>query len=185
MITYGKANSKNDLEGILKLQKINLTKGLSAEEIQQQGFVTVDHSYEQLKNLNDHENHIIAKDGDEVVGYVLAMTVLSRQEIPILVPMFDVFDSVLYEGKKLSGYRYLVVGQVCVDKNYRGKGIFDQAYATYKDQYQGKYDFAITEIATTNQRSLNAHKRIGFEEVHMYKDPNETDWIVVVWDWMK
>src|SRR5437867_1650261 len=152
MITYIPVTTINDLEGILQLQKANLTRSLTADEIQSQGFVTVDHSYEQLKKLNDQEKHIVAKDKDKVIGYVLAMTPVSKNEIPILIPMFNVFDTIIYKGKKITAYNYVIVGQVCVDKAYRGQGIFDNCYAAYKKYYDGKYDFAITEIASTNIR---------------------------------
>ena len=183
MITYTTVNSKSDLEGILKIQKSNLSQNLNSDEIQSQGFVTVDHTYDLLKKLNDHEKHIIAKDRDKVIGYVLAMTKHSKFDIPILFPMFDVFDAVLYKGKKISDYNYILVGQVCIDKEYRGQGVFDDCYTAYRKFYEDKYDFAITEIANTNSRSLNAHKRIGFEEAYSYFGPDETEWIIVLWDW--
>jgi L-amino acid N-acyltransferase YncA len=183
MLTFTKATSTSDLEGILLLQKKNLAQGLSSEEIQSQGFVTVNHTFDQLKNLNDIEKHVIAKDGDQVVGYALAMTQQSKSEIPILLPMFEVFDKIIFSGKEISSYNYMVVGQVCVDKAYRGHGIFDQNYGAYKKYYQDNYDFAITEIASTNTRSLQAHRRIGFKEINSYFAPDKTEWIVVVWDW--
>ena len=104
MIVYTTANSKDDLEGILHLQKRNLAAGLTRDEIQSQGFVTVDHSYEQLKALNDHEKHVIAKDNYKVVGYLLAMTKQSRFDIPVLIPMFELFDTLSYGNKNISGY---------------------------------------------------------------------------------
>ncbi|MEO9022757.1 MAG: GNAT family N-acetyltransferase [Ginsengibacter sp.] len=183
MINYTTATTSKDLEGILALQKANLAKGLTTEEIQSQGFVTVAHSYEQLKKLNDIENHIIASDNDIIAGYVLAMTQQSKSDIPILLPMFKTFESLVYENKKIADYNYLVVGQVCIDKRYRGKGIFDKCYSAYKKRYNRKYDFAITEIVNTNLRSLNAHKRIGFKEIHSYQTSDNTEWIVLLWDW--
>lgn len=183
MITYTAANSKNDLEGILKLQKANLPQGLTPDEIRSQGFVTVNHSFDLLAKLNDLEKHIIAKDKEQVVGYVLAMTQHSRYDIPILIPMFDVFDAVRYNGKTISEYNYLIIGQVCVDKEYRGQGVFDNCYAAYREHYSGKYDFAITEIASSNPRSINAHKRVGFKEINSYTDPDGTEWVIVVWNW--
>ena len=183
MITYTTANSKSDLEGILKLQKSNLPKNLNPEEIQTQVFVTVDHSYDLLKKMNDIEKHIIAKEQDKIIKYVLAMTKHSRFEISILLPMFNVLDSVPYKKQKISDYDYMLVGQVCVDKKYRGQGIFDKCYNYYREVYSKKYEFAITEIATQNFRSLNAHKRIGFEEIHSYIGPDKTEWIVVLWEW--
>ena len=183
MLVFDTSNSKKDLDGILDLQKTNLAANLTLEEIQSQGFVTVQHTYDVLKKLNDIEKHVIAKDDDKVIGYVLAMTEHSKFDIPILISMFEIFDMMLYHNKKMSAYHYVIVGQVCVHKAYRGQGIFENCYAAYKERYQQKYDFAITEIAHTNTRSLNAHKRIGFKEIHSYVGPDRTAWIVVIWDW--
>lgn len=185
MITYTTSKTTAELEGILQLQKANLAQELPQEEIQSQGFVTVHHSYDQLTQLNDIEQHLIAKDGDQVIGYLLAMTAASKHDLPILIPMFEAFDDIDYLGKKISAYHYLVVGQVCIGKEYRGQGILDQCYAAYKEFFSPRYDFAITEIARHNPRSLNAHKRIGFVEIHEYTDPEGTEWVVVVWDWGK
>jgi hypothetical protein len=184
MVTCTTANSTTDLEGIFALQKTNLAKNLSQEEIQSQGFVTVDHSYDQLRKLNDIEKHVIAKDNDKVVAYVLAMTKKSGNDIPILIPMFEAFDKIVFKGKPVNRWKYIVVGQVCVDKAYRGTGVFDQCYAEYKKAYGKKYDFVITEIAASNTRSLQAHKRIGFKEIDSYLAPDKTQWIVVVWEWL-
>ncbi len=183
MITYKLSDSTAELAGILKLQKENLARNLSAAEIQSQGFVTVDHSYDQLKKLNDFEKHLIAKDNDAVVGYVLAMTQQSKFDLPVLVPMFELFENILYENKKISACNYLVIGQVCVSKAYRGMGIFDRSYAAYKKFYSHTYDFAITEIAASNTRSLNAHKRIGFKDIYRYTGPDNIEWVVVLWNW--
>jgi ribosomal protein S18 acetylase RimI-like enzyme len=183
MVIYTTSDSKNDLEGILALQKRNLAASLTKDEILSQGFVTVDHSYDQLARLNDHEKHVIAKDKEKVIGYLLAMTKQFRFDIPVLIPMFDLFDTISYNDKKISEYNYLVVGQVCIDKAYRGQGVLDHCYAAYREHYITKYDFTITEIAGTNLRSLKAHKRIGFKEINTYLSPDKTEWVVVLWDW--
>ncbi len=183
MEMYTTSTTEEDLLGILSLQKSNLAINLTKDEISSQGFVTVKHSYASLMKLNEIENHIVAKDGDKVVAYVLAMTKKSQFDIPVLEPMFDEFNNVVFEGRPISTYNYIVIGQVCVDKNYRGKGIFDKCYSTYKDHFSRKYDFAITDIASTNLRSLQAHKRIGFKEIHKYTSPDKTEWIIVLWNW--
>lgn len=183
MIDYTIATSEKDLIGILSLQAKNLIKSLSKSEAETQGFVTVEHSYSLLKQLNDTERHIIAKEHDKVIGYVLSMTKNSRSEIPMLYPMFKIFDQTVYNGQTISERDYIIVGQVCVDKDFRGKGIFDKCYNSFKHFHKDKYDFAITEIAEANLRSLNAHKRIGFTELTSYNDSNNINWIVVIWDW--
>lgn len=183
MITYTTASSDGDLQKILDLQKRNLYTALTEEYRKDQGFVTVSHRFQDLKKMNDAEQSIIAREGEKIVAYVLAMTQLSRNDIPVLVPMFEMFDEVQYLDKPVATYNYLVVGQVCVDETYRGKGIFDNSYTAYKNHFQHKYDFAITEIAARNSRSLYAHQRIGFKEIHRYIAPDGIEWIIVIWDW--
>lgn len=177
------SQTDQDLVQILELQKKNLAQSLSQEEIIQEGFVTVHHSFEGLKKMNGYEQSIIAKENDIVVAYLLAMTQQSKYDIPILAPMFEVFNQVVYRGKKISEFHYLVVGQVCVAKEFRGKGILDECYREYEKRFGGNYDFAITEIAQKNGRSMKAHERIGFKTIHQYRESNGTDWNIVVWDW--
>ncbi len=183
MIVYTTVKSREEILEVLDLQKINLQQNLTKEEIKTQGFVTVIHSYDTLKRMNDIEQSIIAKNNDEVIGYLLAMTRKSKNDIPVLIPMFDAFDNVIYDNKKISVYKYIVVGQVCIAKEWRGQGILDDCYMAYKKHFSDKYDFAITEIQSKNKRSVNAHLRIGFKVIHSYKDLDGIEWDIVLWDW--
>lgn len=185
MIHYTRASTDAELNGILKLQKQNLPSSLTEEEIRSQGFVTVVHSFEELKKLNDIESHIVARENDKVVAYLLAMTQQSQEVIPVLQPMFETFSRIPFAGKTVADFCYIVVGQVCVDKAYRGQGILDNCYHHYHETFQKKYDFAITEIDAANPRSLNAHKRVGFDEVYRYTALNGVEWVIVLWDWNK
>ena len=183
MLTYNTANTKSDLEGILSLQKVNLSEALTKEEMQSQGFVTVSHSYAQLEKLNNVEKHLIAKSNGIVIGYVLAMTQQSKFDLPILRHMFDIFDDIIYNGKRVCDFNYVVVGQACIDKDYRGQGVIDNLYFNYKDYFSNRFDFAITGIASTNSRSLYVHRRVGFKKIHTYLDANNCEWVVVLWSW--
>lgn len=183
LMIFTTSQTDQDLLQILDLQKRNLAQSLTPEEIDQEGFVTVHHSFEGLKKMNGYEQSVIAKEGGMVVAYLLAMTQQSKYDIPILAPMFEVFNQVLYQGKKISEFNYLVVGQVCVAKEFRGKGVLDECYREYKRRFGKKYDFAITEIAQKNGRSMKAHERIGFKIIHQYRESNGVDWNIVVWDW--
>lgn len=183
MIVFTASQNDKDLTGILNLQRNNLARNLQQEEIRSQGFVTVLHRLEDLQKMNTIERHIIAKDNDSVIAYLLAMTEKSKFDIPVLVPMFELFESIRYKNRLLSQYNYMVVGQVCVDKKYRGQGVLDKCYDLYIDTFRKRYDFAVTEIATSNQRSLNAHKRIGFKTIHEYVAPDGESWAIVVLEW--
>ena len=82
MIVYTTTGTDNDLQGILALQQQNLAAHLPAAEISKEGFVTVLHSPDDLRRLHEQEKSIIAKDGDRVIAYILAMTAADGRVSP-------------------------------------------------------------------------------------------------------
>ena len=182
-IKYTSYINDDDLKEILRLQKANLFSSLLPEEKASQGYVTVQHDFDLLKEMWVYEPGIVAKHGNEVIAYVLTMTANFADSIPLLIPLFDLFDIITYKGKPISSCNYMAVGQICIAKEYRGKGIFDDSYKAFRNLLNTKYDFAITEVATKNLRSLSAHKRVGFEEIHKYVSPTGEEWSVVIWNW--
>lgn len=176
------AEIQQDLEQILHLQKVNHVSGLSSAQKETNGFVTVHHDLETLKVMNNSSPQIIAKANDQVVGYALVMFKELGNLIPTLVPMFEMFKRLPYQGKSLDTYSYYVMGQICIDENYRGQGLFEKLYAKHKETHSGKFNLCLTEVSTSNQRSMKAHERVGFEILHTFRD--ETDeWNILVWDW--
>ena len=182
MLTVRTAQTDLDLKGILELQWENHLSKVSEDVKKTDGFVTVRHSPYQLQLLNEIAPHVIALEKDRVVGYTLAMTKASRDLIPVLVPMFSQFDRIFFKGKRVSDYNYMVVGQVCVGKDQRGNGLFDRMYKAYQAEFSENYDFAITEIALNNIRSLAAHQRVGFQIIHEFEDETQS-WAIVAWAW--
>lgn len=182
-VYFGNPAGLVDLRQILELQKINLPANITAQESQEQGFVTVRHTEELLRAMDEAEPQIIAKDGDLVVGYALVMLASFRERVQVLVPMFELLDTLIQDGRSLANSKYYVVGQVCVAKSHRGQGIVEGMYAQHKRQMSGRYDYVVTEIATRNQRSLRAHARVGFQTIHQYTAPDGEDWDIVLWDW--
>jgi hypothetical protein len=183
MIYFPFVTSDEDVRQILRLQSENLAKNITAETLQQQGFVTVEHDFPTLRHMNDVEPSTLIKDDGRVVGYALAMSRTLAAAIPILIPMFEVFKQVPYKTGFLSDQNYIVVGQVCVADGYRGQGLFDKMYAAYRDRLQHQYEVAVTEISHRNQRSIAAHRRVGFETIYSYQDPHGENWDIVAWDW--
>ncbi len=175
--------TEGELQQILTLQAQNLGRNKTPAEIAEQGFLTVQHDTNTLRRMNALEQGILAMSESTLAGYILAMSSAMREAVPILRPMFHVFDAMSYQHQPLSTYRYIVVGQVCVAEAYRGQGLFDAMYNGYRALLSPKYDFAVTEIATRNQRSNRAHQRVGFECLHTYHAPDGEEWNIVLWDW--
>src|SRR5690242_2315196 len=103
-LAYTTATSDKDLKGIIELQKNNLAVNLTNEIILKEGFVTVVHDLPILKKMNDIEQHVICKDGDKVVAYLLAMTAAAQHDIPVLIPMFESFQKISFHGKAVSDH---------------------------------------------------------------------------------
>lgn len=182
MIHYTKAESPQDLWQILELQAQNLPHCVDEEEKKSQGFVTVQHEIELLREMNLKYQHIVAKADDRVVGFALVMLEEFGDQIPILVPMFQLIDQLEYKDKSLKDIPYFVMGQICIDKAYRGQGVFQGLYHALREHMKPHFELVVTEIATRNERSLKAHSKVGFEPIKRYKADGE-EWEIVVWDW--
>lgn len=180
MVKYGISTTQDELKGILELQKINLPQNISKEELESQGFVTVNHDLDLLSRMNSPYQHIIAKEGDNVVGYTLVMLRKWKNDIPVLVDMFDQIDSIIYAGEKLSETKYFIMGQVCVAKSHRGQGVFAGLYSEMKKRMCHDFDYIITEIASKNYRSLRAHEKVGFEVIKTYQIGDGEKWVLVL-----
>ncbi|MGB4957957.1 MAG: GNAT family N-acetyltransferase [Saprospiraceae bacterium] len=176
---YKAADNEDELSQILALQQENMRLSKSPEVEQEQGFVTLQHDMDLLKEMNSYASHIIAKDGEKVAGYALAMTKDFKELIPGLIPMFNLMDSITVDGQLMSKFEYLVMGQVCVDIDYRGTGVFKGMYEYYFDYHKSKYEYVITDIAARNVRSIKAHFNVGFKEIHRFVEEGFEEWVVV------
>lgn len=74
------------------------------------------------------------------------------------------------------------MGQICVAKEFRGEGLVKMLYQKHKEVYSSEYDFILTEISTSNHRSLKVHAKIGFQTIYTYRDQLD-EWNLVIWDW--
>lgn len=183
MVIYTSTSKNADFQQILNLQKKNLREQLSHEEIITQGFVTVEHDLKMLQLFSNPYPHIIAKNKDEIVGYALVMLPHYANHIEILKPMFHQFKKVFFKNKNLTKHRFFVMGQICIAKPFRGKGIIKGLYDHMKMQMQKDFDFVVTEVDKLNTRSLKAHYNIGFKNINEYKSPDAKQWVILLWDW--
>ena len=181
MEVHFKSAQSEHLKGILSLQQENLSRALSHEEVEKEGFVTVSHTLQNLKKISGSYRHSIAVNGsNEVVGFALVMLKEYRNEIKILVPMFDLIDQLSFKGKLISETRYVVMGQVCVSKEVRKQGVFSKLYTHLAEATQKDFDYIITEVSSNNKPSLKAHTAIGFELLHQHTSESGEVWNVVI-----
>jgi RimJ/RimL family protein N-acetyltransferase len=190
VINFTVAQSDEDLQRILKLQADNHLDSLSSAEMESQGFVSAKHDIETLKIMQTPFPHVIAKatiDGtntrkDIVVGYTLAMLQSHEPLIPMAKGICARINAAEYRGMSMRSWNYCIMGQVCIHKEYRGKGVFRRLYEQTKAVMSPHFDCIVSAISTKNQRSLRAHAKIGFETICEFRSAGQ-DWEIVVWDW--
>jgi predicted GNAT superfamily acetyltransferase len=168
----------------LKLQQSNLLESIEKGEMETQGFVTAKHDIELLSLMNHPYPHITAKENEKLIGYALVMLKNFEKSIQILVPMFEQINSIIYQGELLKNANYFVMGQICIEKNYRGEGIFKRLYEKLRDQMAEDFKYVITEVSKRNARSTSAHLKMGFINIKEYRSTiDNEEWIIFLWDW--
>lgn len=178
------AASDEELRQILELQGSNLTDALDPDERRAEGFVTLRHDLALLREMNAPWPHVIATPAGraEVVAYALVMLPALRARLPLLGPMFERLDRLEYRGRALGTHRWYIMGQICVAKAHRGRGLVERLYAAHRVQMSPHFDLVITEIDRTNPRSVRAHEKAGFEIVEEYRSDTGDDWVIVALD---
>jgi ribosomal protein S18 acetylase RimI-like enzyme len=174
-------NSKQ-LEQIARLSAENLRTVLGESEKAEQGFITWEYDLKLLQGMHAIAPSVIAIWNDQVVGYALVATHAMSSVHAEMNIMLNNLATLTYQGKPMNDYKFYMMGQICIAKEHRGQGLFDKLYAHHQKIYQGTYDILLTEVSTSNHRSMRAHERVGFTTIHTYHDHMD-EWNVVVWDW--
>lgn len=182
MIEVTRVSSLNDIMGIRDLQALNLRQNITPEEAFEQGFLTAAYTIDYLKEMNSIAPSIIAKDGNKVIGYALVATKDIRKGHDLIEGLFDAIDECVYKGRSLRDVNYVVVGQLCVAKEYRGQNLVQKLYGHFRDCLSTEFTYLVTDVAQANIRSLKAHKKRGFQVINelIY---GGFGWDIVLWDW--
>ena len=169
-VQYKQAETKRELLQILSIQNRNLPENLDPDLMKSDGFLTIEHNLELLTVMNGKCPHSIAVHNNQVVGYALSMHPDFSESIDILKSMFDMIAKHVPEH-----IRFVIMGQICVDRHFREQGVFRGLYDFMKNSLKHDYDWIITEVDLRNQRSLNAHLHVDFQYITRYRSGNK-DW---------
>jgi len=182
MVQIRLVNSILELEKIKTLQNENLKHNIDDDTAEQEGFLSGDYSIDFLTQMHSVHPSVIAVDSDIVAGYALVTDKVVRNQHYLLDDLFKIVDKIEYDGILLKEVNYVVVGQLCVAKAYRGKGLAKQLYTHFKTEYAHQFKYCITDVAVANPRSLNAHLKTGFKIIDSLSYGG-IEWNIVLWDW--
>lgn len=177
------AESDEELRRILSLQAANLRAKLDPVTRRSQGFVTLCHDLELLRSMCGRWQHVVAASlAGDVVAYALVMLVEFRSRLPDLDAMFERLQRLSFKGRPIPDLRFYIMGQICVAREHRGRGLVEQLYAEHRRRMSPHFDLMVTEIDHENPRSLRAHEKAGFQVVDEYRGDDGRQWLVVVMD---
>jgi ribosomal protein S18 acetylase RimI-like enzyme len=176
--------TSEEISAIKELQNLNLRPNISDEEAWSQGFLTASYTLEYLQAMNADAPSVIAKAGDEVVGYAMVTTQALRDGHDLMADLFNTIDRTIYEGRLLMESNYVVVGQLCVAKAYRGQGLVQRMYHHFRHCYADQFEYLVTDVAQSNARSLKAHQNTGFQVIDTLTYGG-IGWDIVLWDWRR
>ena|SRR3989344_4022555 len=175
------AAGPKDIAAIKRLQELNHFKNVSAQERKKRGFVSVETSKEVLLQIARRTGIVVAKANNELIGYEMPLPLEQAKTITLLEPFIARFDSVTYKGRKISDYNLVIAGQICVGKEYSGKGVPEIMHPYLLHMIlKGKFDLLVTEVSGQNTRSLHVSvEKLGFQLADQYCADGQS-WYVLV-----
>jgi hypothetical protein len=156
-----------ELSQLDELQKRNLRSRLDLSE-RESGFLSDAIARDSIMAMNRDLAVIVCLDSTELLGFLCASSLEFNRKLPLASKMIERLGAIDFHGRKIDALDSFIAGPVCVEKDKRGQGIFaglyDYLFVTTKD----RYDLALSLIDITNEPSLKAHQKIGYEIVDMF-----------------
>lgn len=168
----------DDFEKMVQLQNKYLKSVLSTEE-QANGFLSVAFTADQFRAMDkDLCIAVCSDDQDQLRGYLCSSTPQFNQQFPLLASMINRFPHIQYRNKPVSTYHSFLTGPGCVDKKFRGQGIYLNLYQKLFEMIPPEYEIALTMISDDNPRSLNGSKNSGREVLGQFEFNGKLFWIL-------
>ena len=146
-----------DIEAILKLHAMYQVDTI-AEEDKADGFITTSFSEEELTQLITFEQGLfVAEDQGEIVAYAMAASWVFWSKWPMFAHMIKALPGLSYHGIALTEENSYQYGPVCVRKDYRGKGVFQEIFEFALQAMSSRFEVLVTFINKINPRSYKAH----------------------------
>lgn len=168
----------SDFESILALQEANLHENLT-EMQRADGFLSVRFTRDQFAEMNAGATVTVAEENNRIAGYACTSAQEFNVGFPLLAAMLGALPGLTCLGRSLDSPRSCVYGPVCVDRAFRGQGVFRGLIDQLKKELAGRYDCAVAFIAKDNARSLGAHvDGLGMSLAGEFEHAGKAYWII-------
>jgi hypothetical protein len=107
----------------------NLIRNAGPAEAAAEGFETAEDTLPILQVMQATSPYIVAKQANKIIGYTLVATTETYRHHQLISGLFEAIDDTEYNGGLLQREPYVVVGQVCVAKAFRGQWLVKKLYS--------------------------------------------------------
>jgi len=125
----------------------------------------------ELTNLIEKEQGLfIAKEGDEVLAYVMAASWEFWSQWAMFEHMIKDLPNLSFLGETLSVENSYQYGPICIDKRLRGTSLLTEIFDFSRVHMHKRYPILVTFVNKINPRSFQAHKRkLGLEVIQEFE----------------
>lgn len=164
-----------DIDGILSLQERNLYRNLNEYE-RENGFVTTPFTVDQIEEIiKQHGIFVAENEQNEIIAYAFAGNWEYFEKWEIFNLMVSRFPIMSFNEKVITTKNSFQYGPVCIDKDYRGKGLLNLIFEEMRLEFVKKYPISITFINKVNVISEKAHtKKLGWQIIDEFNFNNNT-----------
>ena len=152
-----------DIDKLMALQEKHIVHNLTHEQQTKQGFVTTRFTADLLIELQSEGRSFVLYDGTRLGAYAFGATnnFLRQWELcNFMIERFSELDSAkIISGDMISAENSFMYGPVCIDNDFRGRGVLKLLFEAVAAEGVGKYKFVTTFINQRNEISLAAHKK--------------------------
>ena len=164
----------DDIDEVLELHSKYQIDSIASED-KKDGFVTTAFTKEQLTQLiNEEQGLFIARLHGKVVAYIMCGSWKFCSIWPIFTQMIQDLPNLHYLGHTITTENSYQYGPVCIDKSVRGSGVLEALFDFAREKMSKRYPILVTFINKINQRSFNAHSRLGLEVITEFTFNNNT-----------
>lgn len=177
--------NSSDIPGVLELQRQNLYKNLSEEELKK-GFVTTPFTRAQIEEIIEQDGLFVGLDNKQsIISYVFAGSWEYFSQWEIFNVMTSRFPKLSFQNIPITTINTFQYGPICIHKEYRGQGIINQIFESMRLVFVMKYPISITFINKVNVISERAHtQKLAWQIIDEFKF-NHNTYIALVFDMNK
>ena len=163
-----------DIDGVLNLQDKYLYSKLTETE-RESGFVTTPFTAKQIEEIIGQNGMFIAEnEKDGLIAYTFAGSWKYFEQWEIFNFMVARFPKLAFNGSNITTENSFQYGPICIDKNYRGRGLLNLLFEEMRIEFLKKYPISVTFINKVNTISTAAHtKKLNWEIIDEFEFNNK------------